>query len=83
LTVGLPWVIDEIEAAHDLFGPQIWDYSIEGSRKALDVLVAYVHEQGLSRRPVSVEELFVSNIQPALAEILERYRRGLRAGRAA
>jgi hypothetical protein len=67
----LPWVIDEIEAAHDLFGPQIWDYSIEGSRKALDALVAYVHEQDLSRRPVSVEELFVPNIQPALAEYLK------------
>jgi 4,5-dihydroxyphthalate decarboxylase len=36
LAVGLPWVIDEIEAAHDVFGPQIWDYSIEGSRPTLE-----------------------------------------------
>jgi hypothetical protein len=41
------------------------------SRKALDALVAYVHEQGRSRRPVSVGELFVPNIQPALAEYLK------------
>jgi 4,5-dihydroxyphthalate decarboxylase len=71
LTVGLPWVIDEVEAARDFFGPQIWDYSIEGSRKTLEALVAYLHEQGLSRRRMSVEELFVPNIQPALAEYLK------------
>jgi hypothetical protein len=83
LTVGLPWVIDEIEAAHDLFGPQIWDYSIEGQPKALDALVAYVHEQGLPRRPVSLEELFVSNYSAGSAGILERHWLGLRTGRAA
>jgi 4,5-dihydroxyphthalate decarboxylase len=71
LTVGLPWVIDEVEAARESFGPQIWDYSIEGSRKTLDALVAYVHEQGLSRHRMSIEELFVPNIQPALAEYLK------------
>ncbi len=32
LTVGLPWVIDEVETSREMFGPQIWDYSIEGSR---------------------------------------------------
>jgi 4,5-dihydroxyphthalate decarboxylase len=70
LTVGLPWVIDELEAAHRIFGPQIWDYSIEGSRATLEALVAYLDEQGLSRRRMSVEELFAPNIGPGLAEYL-------------
>ena len=70
LAVGLPWVIDEVEAARDVFGPQIWDYSIEGSRPTLEALVAYLDEQGLSRRRMSIEELFVPNIEPALAEYL-------------
>ena len=70
LTVGLPWVIDELEAAHRIFGPQIWDYSIEGSRATLEALVAYLDEQGLSRRRMSLEELFVPNIGPGLAEYL-------------
>jgi 4,5-dihydroxyphthalate decarboxylase len=70
LAVGLPWVIDEVEGARDVFGPQIWDYSIEGSRPTLEALVAYLDEQGLSRRRMSVEELFVPNIEPALAEYL-------------
>src|SRR6516225_6296194 len=58
LAVGLPWVIDEMEVAHKIFGPQIWDYSIEGSRPTLEALVAAEHEQGLASRRMSVEELF-------------------------
>ena len=70
LTVSLPWVIDEIEATRAVFGPQIWDYSIEGSLPTLNALVAYLDEQKLSRRRVKVEELFVPNISPGLAEYL-------------
>jgi 4,5-dihydroxyphthalate decarboxylase len=70
LAVGLPWVIDEMEMAHKIFGPRIWDYSIEGSRPTLEALVAAVHEQGLASRRVSVEELFAPNIGPGLAEYL-------------
>ncbi|HEY1361914.1 MAG TPA: ABC transporter substrate-binding protein [Xanthobacteraceae bacterium] len=71
LTVGLPWVIDEVEATRRIFGPQIWDYSIDGSRPTLEALLAYVDEQGLSRRRMQVEELFAPNIEPALAEYLK------------
>ena len=71
LTVGLPWAIDEIEAAHDLFGPQIWDYSIEGSRKAVDALSRPVAPPRERRGALCVE-------YPAgSGGILERHRRGL------
>ncbi len=70
LSVGLPWVIDEVEESRKIFGSQIWDYSIEGSRPTLDALVAYLDEQGLSRRRMSVEELFAPNIGPGLLEYL-------------
>jgi 4,5-dihydroxyphthalate decarboxylase len=70
LAVSLPWVIDEVEASHQIFGPQIWDYSVEGSRPTLDALVAYLDEQQLSRRRMSVEELFAPNIDPGLKEYL-------------
>jgi 4,5-dihydroxyphthalate decarboxylase len=63
-------VIQETEATRDIFGPQIWDYSIEGSRPTLDALVRYLDEQKLSRRRMSVEELFVPNISPGLDEYL-------------
>jgi 4,5-dihydroxyphthalate decarboxylase len=70
LTVSLPFVIDEVEATRTLFGPQIWDYSIEGSRPTLQALVDYLDEQRLTRRRMGVEELFAPNIGPALAEYL-------------
>jgi len=70
LTVSLPWVIDELEATRKIFGPQIWDYSIEGSQPTLDALMRHLDEQKLTRRKMSVEELFVPNIGPGLAEYL-------------
>jgi 4,5-dihydroxyphthalate decarboxylase len=70
LTVGLPWVIDELEQARKIFGPQVWDYSIEGSRATLDALVRHLDEQKLTRRKMSIEELFVANIAPGLGEYL-------------
>ncbi len=70
LTVSLPWVIDEVEQTHKIFGQQIWDYSIDGSRPTLEALVTYLDEQQLTRRKMSVEELFVPNIGPGLADYL-------------
>jgi 4,5-dihydroxyphthalate decarboxylase len=70
LTVSLPWIIDEVEATRKIFGPQIWDYSIDGSRPTLEVLVRHLDEQKLTRRKMSVDELFAPNIGPALAEYL-------------
>ena len=69
LTVSLPWVIDEVEATRNL-RPEIWDYSIEGSRPTLEALVRHLDEQRLTRRRMSVEELFVPNIGPGLGEYL-------------
>src|ERR1700739_482906 len=70
LAVGLPWVIDEVEETRKIFGPQIWDYSIEGARPTLEALVRHLDKQKLTRRRMSVEELFVPNIGPGLAEYL-------------
>ena len=70
LTVSLPWVVHEVEATRAIFGPQIWDYSIEGSLPTLNALLAYLDEQKLSRRRMSVDELFVPNISPGLLDYL-------------
>ena len=70
LTVGLPWVIDELETTRKIFGPQVWDYSIEGSRPTLEALLRHLDEQKLTRRPMKIEELFVPNVGPGMAEYL-------------
>jgi 4,5-dihydroxyphthalate decarboxylase len=66
LTVSSPWIIDEIERGREVR----WDYSIEGSRPTLEALVQYLDEQQLTRRKMTVEELFAPNVSPALAGYL-------------
>jgi 4,5-dihydroxyphthalate decarboxylase len=70
LTISLPWIIDEVEEARRLFGPQVWDYSIDGSLPTLNTLLAYLDEQKLSKRRMRVDELFVPNVSPGLADYL-------------
>lgn len=72
LHVSLPWLVDEIENSRRIFGPEIWDYSIEGSRPTLEALVQYLDEQKLTRRRMKVEELFHASISPEFV----RYLRG-------
>lgn len=76
LVASLPWLIDEIETSRRIFGEEIWDYSIEGSRPTLEAFVQYLDEQRLTRRRMRVEELFVPNIRPELF----RYLRGTGEG---
>jgi 4,5-dihydroxyphthalate decarboxylase len=66
LAVSSPWIIDELEAGREVK----WDYSVEGSRPTLEALVQYLEEQQLTRRRMTVEELFAPNISPALAGYL-------------
>lgn len=70
LKLSLPWLVDELESLRKVFGDDIWNYSIEGSRPTLEAFVAHMDEQGLTRRRMSVEELFVTNISDDLAHYL-------------
>jgi 4,5-dihydroxyphthalate decarboxylase len=70
LTISLPWVIDELETTRTIFGSQIWDYSVEGSLPTLNALLAYLEEQKLTHRRISIGELFVPNTGPGLADYL-------------
>ncbi len=64
LHVSLPWLTEHVETSRRVFGEDIWNYSVEGSRPTLEALVGYLDEQGLSARRMRVEELFVPNIGP-------------------
>jgi 4,5-dihydroxyphthalate decarboxylase len=70
LVISLPWIIDEIETSCRIFNEQIWDYSIEGSRPTLEALLQYLDEQGLTRRRMTVEELFVPDVRDELLQYL-------------
>ncbi len=63
----LPWMIAEIEWLRREMGDDWWPYGYANNRHVLDTFLRYHHEQGLSKRRVQPEELFVP-------ETLEAYK---------
>jgi 4,5-dihydroxyphthalate decarboxylase len=63
LRVGLPWLIDHVEEARRVFGTNFWAYGLEPNRPAFEAIGRYVHEQGLSPRVVSADELFAPGVE--------------------
>lgn len=58
LFTSLPWGVAEFDATKKLMGNDYWSYGIEHNRHVLEAFMRYHHEQGLSARPLKVEELF-------------------------
>jgi len=56
--VTLPFVEEQLKAARELMGPDYWSYGVEPARRTLETFVKAHYAQGLSARPMSVEELF-------------------------
>ncbi|MFT8243717.1 hypothetical protein [Roseomonas sp. BN140053] len=58
--VPLAWYREEWEEQAAILGPDPWEYGLGArNRHALDTLAGYSHEQGLSRRRLPLEELFL------------------------
>jgi len=49
---------DEFERTRQVFGNDWWPYGIEKNRTVLDTFFRYHHEQGLSKRLMTIEDLF-------------------------
>lgn len=58
LRVMSPWLIQHLEEARQLLGRDYWSYGLAANRDVLTTFLRYHHEQGLSPRPVTPEELF-------------------------
>jgi 4,5-dihydroxyphthalate decarboxylase len=54
----LAWYGAEQEEERALFGADPWPYSIEKNRIALETLLDYAFEQGLTDRRLEVKEIF-------------------------
>jgi 4,5-dihydroxyphthalate decarboxylase len=63
----LPWSVAHVEEARREMGEDWWPYGLAPNRHVLDTFLRYHHEQGLSRRRFSPEELFAR-------ETLESYK---------
>ena len=63
LQLALPWLLDHVEEAWRVFGKDFWSYGLEPNRPTFSALGRYVHEQGLSPRVVSPDELFAPDVE--------------------
>src|SRR5262245_57441924 len=63
LRVALPWLIDHVEETRRAFGRDFWAYGLEPNRPTFAAIGRYVHEQGLSPRVVTADELFLKDVE--------------------
>ncbi|MBI3076864.1 MAG: ABC transporter substrate-binding protein [Deltaproteobacteria bacterium] len=54
----LPWMIQEVDEAREIFGPDIWAYGVEANRKNVETFTRYMYEQGLTTRRNTIDDLF-------------------------
>ena len=58
----LPWVTRLIQEDRALLGDDWWPYGIAANRAAIDAVLRYHHEQGLTSRRFTIEEVFVPQL---------------------
>ncbi|HEY7165188.1 MAG TPA: PhnD/SsuA/transferrin family substrate-binding protein [Candidatus Binatia bacterium] len=58
LRVSLPWTSAEYEATRDLMTADYWPYGLAPNRVNLETLHGYLHEQGLIKQKLNLDELF-------------------------
>jgi 4,5-dihydroxyphthalate decarboxylase len=63
LRVSLPWLLDHVEEAWRVLGKDFWSYGLEANRATWSAIGRFVHEQGLSPRVVSADELFAAGVE--------------------
>jgi 4,5-dihydroxyphthalate decarboxylase len=55
----LPWLVAHVEEAKRELGDDYWSYGFQQNRRVLEIFLRYSFEQGLSRRLLTPEEIFV------------------------
>ena len=57
-----PWFSHLLEEDKALLGSDWWPYGIQANRKALETLLRYQHEQGITDRLFRIEDVFVTDL---------------------
>lgn len=60
--VMVPWFSALVAKNHELLGDDWWPYGVAANRGALETFLRYHHEQGLSKRRLTCEDLFVPEL---------------------
>ncbi|WP_250009779.1 hypothetical protein [Actinoplanes sp. M2I2] len=62
MSVITPWFSDLFARNRDLLGEDWWPYGLSANRTAVETFLRYHHEQGLSRRLWTPEDIFVPEL---------------------
>ena len=62
MTTMLPWLTKLIGDDRDLLGEDWWPYGIKANHGAIDAVLRYHHEQGLTARRFTIEDVFVPDL---------------------
>ncbi|MFK0143384.1 substrate-binding domain-containing protein [Streptomyces murinus] len=62
MDVVTPWFSRHLEENRALLGEDWWSYGLAANRKMLDTFLRYHHEQGLSKRPLTSEDIIVPTL---------------------
>ena len=66
--IPLPWAAAMTDEIHASCGPDPYPYGIEASRPTLEAFCRYAHDQGVTHRRMTVEDLFPREVQ-AMARV--------------
>jgi 4,5-dihydroxyphthalate decarboxylase len=58
LKMMLPWLTQLIGENRALLGDDWWPYGVRANRAAIDVILRYHSEQGLTKRRFAIEDVF-------------------------
>lgn len=60
--ISVPWFTSLVEENRRLLPEDFWPYGVEANRHAIDTYLRYFHQQGLSRRRWTCEEIFAPEL---------------------
>ena len=62
--VPLAWYLEAWNEQQNILGPDPWEYGLgDRNRHNIDTIAGYSHEQGLTNKKWTADELFVSTFQ--------------------
>ncbi|HEX3792794.1 MAG TPA: ABC transporter substrate-binding protein [Pseudonocardiaceae bacterium] len=60
--VPLLWTAAELARTASVFGGQVWPYGVAANRRTLDAFCDWCHQQGVTARRVTLDELFPPSV---------------------
>jgi 4,5-dihydroxyphthalate decarboxylase len=62
MSIMLPRFTNLIDEGRALLGDDWWPYCLQRNRSAIDVVLRYHHEQGLTKRCFTIEDVFCPDL---------------------